>query len=299
MKKTTISLTLAVLLILAGGILFVCTMASLRWDFEGLSTVQYETNTYAITEDFYNITINSDTADIRFRRSDDGSCRVVCDEDRNTKYVVAVEDDTLTVKLVESEDIFHIGINFRAPKITVYLPKAEYRKLLIREDTGDVELPKEFLFESLDISLDTGDIFCCASVSGQMKIKTGTGHIRVENVSVDLLDLTVSTGEVQLENIRCNALQTDGDTGDILLKNVIAVDTISICRTTGDVRFVSSDATAIVVETDTGDVTGTLLTDKVFITHTRTGDVDVPKIAIGGRCEISTSTGDIRLEIAQ
>ena len=299
MKKTTISLALAVLLILAGGILFVCTMASLHWDFEGLSTVQYETNTYAITEDFHNITINTDTADILFLPSYDGSCRVVCDEERNTKYVVAVEDDTLTVKLVEHDDILNIGINLRIPKITVYLPKAEYEQLLIREDTGDIELPKEFLFESLNISLDTGDVACFSSVSGQMKIKTGTGHIRVENVSADLLDLTVSTGEVQLENIRCNALQTTGNTGDILLKNVIAVDTISIRRTTGDVRFVSSDAAAIVVKTDTGDVTGTLLTDKVFITHTSTGDVDVPKTGIGGRCEIDTSTGDIRLKIAQ
>ena len=68
-------------------------------------------------------------------------------------------------------------------------------------------------------------------------------------------------------------------------------------RNTGDIEFHGCDAETIYVETDTGDVTGTLLTDKVFITETDTGSVDVPKSVSGGRCEISTDTGDIRIEI--
>ena len=72
---------------------------------------------------------------------------------------------------------------------------------------------------------------------------------------------------------------------------------MNIERDTGSVRFDGCDGDAIYVETDTGDVTGTLLTDKVFITKTDTGSVDVPKSINGGRCEISTDTGDIRIEI--
>lgn len=301
MKKTMISLAFAALLILGGGILFVSTMATLHWDFEALSTIQYETNTYVITEDFHNITINSGTADILFLPSYDGSCRVVCDEERDTKYNVAVEDDSLIIKLVSDKSISNyirnIGINLHTPKLTVYLPKAEYKHLTIQEDTGDIRLPADFHFESMDLSLHTGDVACFASVSEQMKIKTTTGHICAEKVSADMLDLTVSTGNVRLDNVRCNALQTTGSTGDILLKNVIAVDTISIRRSTGDVRFDASDAAAISVETDTGDVTGTLLTDKVFTTHTSTGEVEVPQNTTGGRCEITASTGDIQITI--
>ena len=62
-------------------------------------------------------------------------------------------------------------------------------------------------------------------------------------------------------------------------------------------RFKNSDANDIFVETDTGHVTGTLLTDKVFITQTDTGDVDIPKTVDGGRCEIITDTGDIKINI--
>ena len=65
----------------------------------------------------------------------------------------------------------------------------------------------------------------------------------------------------------------------------------------GSVTFESSDAEEIFVETDTGNVTGNLLTDKVFITHTDAGRIDVPKTVTGGKCEISTDTGDVKLDI--
>jgi len=68
---------------------------------------------------------------------------------------------------------------------------------------------------------------------------------------------------------------------------------------TGDVKFDGCDAAEIFVETDTGDVKGSLLTDKIFIVQTDTGSVDVPKTATGGKCEITTSTGDINISIKQ
>ena len=83
------------------------------------------------------------------------------------------------------------------------------------------------------------------------------------------------------------------------MDNVIAAKKFYIERSTGDVRFENSDATEIFVETGTGYVTGTLLTDKVFIIQTDTGNVDVPKSVDGSRCEIITDTGDIKITIKQ
>ena len=301
MKKTMISLALAGALILAGGILFVCTMAGLHWDFTALSTERYETNTYQIREDFHSITLNTDTADIFFALSEDGQCRVVCYEETGAKHSVAVRDGTLTIELVEdktvSDHILDIGLHLDAPKLTVYLPRTEYKTLTIREDTGDIRLPAPFRFEAVDIGVTTGDIVCSASSSGLLKIRTSTGDIRLENTSADTLELTVSTGDVQLSDVRCNTLRSMGNTGHILLKNVIAGAAISVTRTTGDVHFDGADAAAIFVETDTGDVTGSLLSDKLFLPRTDTGDIEVPQTVSGGRCEIITSTGDIRLSV--
>ncbi len=320
--KTKVWLIIAASLVLIGCILFAGVMSTLRWDFTKLSTVKYETNTYEISEVFDSISMNADTADIVFAFSDNGKCRVACHEEENAKHSVTVEDGTLTVELIDersiSDYIQYIGINIGSPKITVYLPETEYASLLIYEDTGDVEIPKDFTFKDVDISLSTGDVDFCASASEMIKIKTSTGDIHVENVSAGELDISVSTGKVTvlgvtckgdvrvdvstgkayLTDIACKSVISSGSTGDISLDNVIAAEKFSIKRSTGDIRFDSSDAAEIFAETDTGDVTGTLLTDKVFITQTDTGGVDVPKTATGGRCEIITNTGNIKITVA-
>ena len=51
------------------------------------------------------------------------------------------------------------------------------------------------------------------------------------------------------------------------------------------------------MKTGTGNVTGSLLTEKIFLTETGTGRVEVPQTATGGKCQIRTGTGDIRIKI--
>lgn len=319
MRKTTkVWLIIAASLVLAGCIILAGVMSTLGWDFTKLSTVKYKTNTYEISEAFDGISVKTDTADIVFALSDDGKCRVECYEEENARHSVAVGESMLAIELMDERSVYdHIGINFDSPKITVYLPNEEYTSILIDESTGDIEIPKDFNFEDADISLSTGDVVFCASASKSIRIKTSTGSIRVENISAGSLDLSVTTGKVTaagvdcegeltvsvstgkayLADIACKNLASSGNTGDISLKNVIAAERFSINRSTGGVKFDGCDAAEIFVKTGTGDVVGSLLTDKVFITETSTGKIDVPKTTTGGRCEIITSTGDIKIEM--
>lgn len=321
MRKTTkMWLVAAASLVVVGLILFAAVMSEYQWDFVKLSTGKYETNTYEISEKFSSLSVNTDTADIIVVLSDDGKCKVECYEEEKSKHSVTVEDGTLVIKVIDNKSWYdYIGINFGSPKITVYLPKAEYTALSITGSTGDVELPKDFKLENVDISLSTGNVDCFASASGRIKIKTSTGNICVENTSAGVLDLSVSTGGITVSNvicegdtnikastgktkltdIECKNIISSGSTGDISLRNVIAAEKFFIKRSTGDVRFDGSDAAEIFVETDTGEVVGSLLTDKVFIANTATGSVDVPKTVTGGRCEISTSTGNIQITVKQ
>ena len=316
--RTKVWLIIAGTLVLLGGILFAGVMSTLGWDFTKLSTEKFETNTYEISEAFDAISMDTDTADIVFAASDDGICKVVCYEQEYAKHSAVVEDDTLIIRVADKREWYqYIGINFSTPQITVYLPKTEYNNLLIDGDTSDVEIPNDFMFKNVDISLSTGDVEFCASASEMIKIKTSTGDICVENISAGSLDLSVSTGKVtvtgvdcgdvkinvstgktNMTDIRCKNLLSSGDTGDISLKNVIATEKFSIERSTGDVKLEKSDAAEIYIETDTGDVTGTLLTEKVFIAETDTGRVDVPKTTTGGKCEIETDTGNIIISIS-
>ena len=111
------------------------------------------------------------------------------------------------------------------------------------------------------------------------------------------ITIGVSTGAVSLNDISCRSIISRGTTGSISLDQVTAAERFSIERSTGDVQFSRCDAAELYVKTNTGNVTGSLLTDKVFVTDTDTGRVEVPQTAVGGRCEIRTNTGDIKIEI--
>ena len=317
-KATKIWIIIAASLVLIGCIVFGGVMSMLKWDFTKLSTNKYETSNYEINENFKNISIVTYTAHIVFIVSENQKSSVDCYEQNNVKHSVTVKDDTLLIEVFDTRKWYeHIGINFGTPKITVRLPQGEYGALLVKSSTGDVETSKDFTFESIDISGSTGDVTNYACASEAVKIKTTTGDISVENISASSLDLSVSTGRVtvsgascegdvkvgvstgktNLTNITCKNLNSTGNTGDISLKNVIATERFSIERSTGDVKFDGCDAAEIFAETDTGDVVGTLLSEKVFIPRTDTGKVDVPETATGGRCEITTDTGDIKITI--
>ncbi len=317
-KKTRIWLVIAASLVLVGCVILGGVMTVHKWDLTKLSTVKYETNDYKINEDYINISIVTDTADIVFVPSENRESSVVCYEQKKVTHSVTVNDGTLVIEVVDTRKWYeHISIIFGTPKITIHIPQGEYGTLSVRSSTGDVEIPREFQFESIDISESTGDVMNHASASELIKIKTSTGNIRVEDISAGALDLSVSTGNVTVFGVaceddvninvstgrtkiidtKCKNVISSGSTGVLSMKNVIATEKLSVGRSTGDVRVDGCDAAEIFVKTDTGDVTGSLLTDKVFITQTDTGSVDVPKTITGGRCEIITDTGNIKIAI--
>ena len=318
LKSQKIWLLIAALFVVGGLVLFAVTMTASGWDFRVLSTEKLMTNTYTISDPFVSISMETDTADIVFIPSADGSCKVVCYEPENARHNVTLDGSTLTVTLVDRREWYaHIGIHSESPKIQVFLPAGDYKDLLISEDTGDIRIPEDFRFASIDITTSTGDVDTSASAAGQLKIATSTGHIRLENASASAIDLSVSTGQVRvkavncegelslrvstsegyLTDVTCGSFTTTGNTGELELKNVVATGAFSITRTTGDVEFDRCDAAQITIETDTGDVEGSFRSPKLFFTETSTGDVHVPKSTTGGTCTVTTSTGDIELEI--
>lgn len=305
-------------LVAFGIIIFGSVMAVFKWDFTKLQTVKYETNDYNITENYKNISIAVDTADILFAPSENGEHSVVFYEKEKEKHSVSVVNGTLVIEKTDTRKWFdYLEISFTTPKITVSIPEGEYASLFIKSSTGDIEIPKDFSFQNIDISESTGNVLVNANIKQSAKIKTTTGNISFENASTGSIDLCVSTGKITatnvvcegnanirvstgkayLNNMKCKNLSSDGNTGDIYLTNVIAEEMFSIERSTGDIHFEASDAEEIFLKTDTGDVVGSLLTDKVFIAHTDTGRVKLPKTTEGGKCEITTDTGDIKLEI--
>ncbi|MCR5783990.1 MAG: hypothetical protein K6G90_14795, partial [Clostridia bacterium] len=91
-------LIVAVVLIFGGGGIFAWAMNSLNWDFGALSTVEFETVTYDIEEDFVSLSIDVNTAAVVFVPSEDEKCKVVFREYEDERHRAFVQGDTLRIE---------------------------------------------------------------------------------------------------------------------------------------------------------------------------------------------------------
>ena len=306
MRESTKSWLLAsAALIVLGGVTFTATACAIGWDFSKFSTVTLETNTYSIGEDFNNISMDVHTANVALLPSENGECKVVCYEDVNLMHSISVENGTLTIQENDKRawyDYLNVGAG-DSPTVTVYLPKAEYADLAIDISTGDISIPNNFTFNSVDILGRTGDVTCSTAVSTALSIKLSTGDITLSETTADSASLTVSTGDitmnsvmiantltiksttgaVSMNNISCKNFTRKSDSGDLEMKNVLITEKMHIEQSTGDVEFDHCEAAEIYIKTSTGDIEGSFLTVKVFPSET---------------CNIITSTGDIEITVA-
>ena len=317
-KRTKCLFLIGGILFLLGGMIFTGVMTMYKWDFSKFSTTKYETNSYEIRDPFGSIVIRTVTADIRFELSDDNTVSVVCHEETNIRHTVSVKDGTLTVEAVDTRKWYeHIGISFDQTTVTVTLPRGTYGDLRIESGTGGISIPEGLSFLNADISETTGDIAFSASASGALRLKTTTGDIRLAGSTVGSAELSLSTGDItvsdvtatgdlcvkvtigdaDVRNVRCLNFSSSGTTGKITLTEVFATDALSVARSTGNVHFDRAHAASMTVNTGTGSVTGSLAGEMIVFAQSGTGKIIVPRCTEGGRCDVTTGTGNILLSI--
>lgn len=319
-KSVKIWLIIASVLTVVGACIFAVSMSAIGWDFSALSTENYITNVHTVDESFETIYLETDTADVTVKLSNDDSCRVECFESEKQIHTVEVIDGRLYVRSNDQRKWYeYIGFSFNQTKITVYLNQADYEKLSVKCSTGDLSVENGLSFDSIDARTSTGNIQCNACVASDIRLCTSTGSISLAGTSMGSLEISVSTGNVSIKNtsctgnidiegttsrislrdVVCNSLEISSETGDVVLKNTVAQNCFDIETDTGDVIFRVCDAEEINVETDTGDVFGSLLSEKVFICKSDTGNIRVPESTSGGICKITTDTGDIKISFEQ
>ena len=306
------------LLILVGLTISLIVLINNKFDFSKFDNSSYISNTHELNDSFSDIVINSNTADIEFIYSLDGLNKVECFESEKEIHSVTVSNNKLEINVTNNRKWYdYIGFNFKTPKIKIYLNQFLYNSLVITEDTGNINIPDEFNFTSINIKASTGNVTCSADTleltkidlstgnvllnhvqSKNIEINTSTGDINLSNIVSSNMTLNLSTGNTILNNINTDNLVTSASTGDIIFNNVIGIK-FMIERSTGDVTFNKSDADEIYIKTDTGDITGTLLSNKIFKYDSDTGDVKLPSVMNGGKCQIETDTGDIEISIVE
>lgn len=300
------------LLLTAGAVVFGIGLASASKNTTKVTTP------YELEETITGFDIDLDTSNLEFKVSTDDSKKVICNENKKNHHEVKVVDSVLTIKQIDErkwhEKLFDFSFNYM--KVEVYLPSSLYNSLSIHSSTGDIVIPHDYSFNSVDIKLNTGNVSFKSNVAtsinieastgditisdlntNQLTINTSTGDITANNVAVvDKAIFKASTGKIRLNNLTAANLDVNTSTGDVTLTNTVILNHINIHCSTGDVKLEDSDAKTLNIETSTGDITGTLLTEKRFFAHSHTGKVDVPETD-GERCDINTDTGKIIIKI--
>ena len=329
-----ILLILLAVIILLAGVMLIITLATNGWRFPRCEAVSYD-----VTDSFESLLVVSRVADIEILPSEDGRCRVVCYEQPKMSSTVSVVDGVLQVEQVDTRRWYeHLSFDLWDAKVTLYLPSAVYQSLTVRASTGDISVEK-ITVGTVAITLSTGDVCLAdIDAADGVAVTSSTGDISIARVKTNDITVIANTGDIALSDVVCaGEIATENTTGDVELyavkakslvsqantgeaefSDVAVAGTLAIKRTTGetvladtvadkflieastgDVTFMRSDAAEIFVTTDTGDVTGSLLSSKVYIVRTDTGKIDVPKTTLGGRCEITTDTGDIKITVEE
>lgn len=199
-------------------------------------------------------------------------------ETNSCEFSEKIEDISVAL---DTADLVFVPSNDSKIRVTCYEAENQKHSVSVKDGALVVELSDaRKWYEYIGINFDSPKITVAlpADEYGEIEIK-------------------VSTGIVKLDGVRCEKLTSKGSTGDVFMKDVIVGESIFVERDTGDISFDACDAREIFAKTETGDIKGSLLSDKVFVAETDTGKISVPKNGNGGRCELTTDTGNIKIEI--
>ena len=311
--RSKVLLIISLICIVAGGIVLAFAIS------KGVPQYEYSEEKIEINEDFSSLKVDLEITDLEIKPSDDGKNKVVFYESEKISHEAKVEDDILLVKSEDKRDWYDKFGYINRNRVTIYLNKTEYTDLTIINHTGDVLIRKTINYNNVDINSSTGDVEFYTNVTNLLKIKVSTGNILIKESEAKNCNLTATTGDITLKSLNVTETVTiEGSTSDIIvdglncknyttsngtgknkLKDLIVSENMNITATTGDVLFDRCNGFEITVKCSTGDVKGTLLSPKAFNVNTSTGKQKTPpSVYDNGGCTITTSTGDIIIEIA-
>lgn len=324
MKNINKCLLTAVILIVIGCVTFVIALAAAGWDIGkiGVNNTDMEKHVYTPGEEFTEISVALSSEDLKFALAEDGVCRVETYTHKKAVPTVEIVGGKLQVSVADNrswnEHVVFFSCGNVGASVTVYLPQKAYDSMQVTIGSGNTEIASCGRFGRITVGGASGNILCRDAEAETLTLGTASGNIEVRNLSFSAAELSTASGNIlfkssavtdahvtahtasgriQLKDMACGGLNLETASGEVALEGVTASGAAHITTTSGAVRFRSSDAASIKVKTTSGDVSGTLLSDKIFATHTQSGWVDTPASASGGLCEIETISGSVRISV--
>lgn len=304
MKKSVFILVIIGIICVSLGIVIVgVTLVVYDFNMFNIQETEYTEVTHNIEGNFSEVELFTVECDVTFLPDDGGGSRVICSESENVTYTVVVENDVLKITRRDTTPWYgHIGFFAITEKndITVYIPAGEYNAFEVTTTSGNIMLPSDFAIGDLTLVTVSGKLISNAAVSGNFTARTTSGDITLSNIAGKSLKVKTTSGKTKLTDSTTTDIDIYSVSGKIDLTNTVSSGDIVIDTTSGKVTLTLCDAANLDIKTTSGDITGSLLSEKHFITHAVSGDIDTPNnTSLSSECRVSTTSGDINFTIAQ
>ena len=272
-----------------------------------------ETRTYELNDNnFTKINLSTGDMNVSFYPSDNGKNYLVCEEMPDCAVEMTVSNGTLTVKKTGNGHWF--GIFVGEESATFYLTKTAFEALNLECGSGSVTIGAEFSFEKADITCGSGGILLGAKTKF-LTAKNGSGDLQLDSFNGETATLTSKSGQITVKNsvfsglltassesgkteinhVTAGSIEIKSTSGDILLDHATATGELTAQADSGEISLAGADAAGLTLKSKSGDITGTLQSEKIFITSSKSGRVEVPESLSGGKCKATTDSGNIRL----
>lgn len=254
---------------------------------------------YHINDSFDNIEIIGSDFDIKIypKITEDTGTNIKCIENNKMKFDISVMDKKLIIKQHDKRNFLERFFDFYDLEIELYLEYEVYNSLIINNDTGDIFISEYLSFNDITIISSTGDLKLKANEINNLDIKSSTGDIEINDTIIkNNVSIESSTGEIILKNVNCDKLDIKTSTGYTKLINVLVSKDFTMDGSTSDLYLYRFDANNIYITLSTGDINGIILTNKIFMVTSSTGEIQVPETTTGGICKIKTSTGNVIID---
>lgn len=154
-----------------------------------------------------NITLDFSSDDVVITPTDEDNIKVVQKSSKklnaDEKFSFSKDGTNITIEKGKEREVFNI-FNFGSysNKIELFIPKKYNKSLVVKTNSGNVEIKEDITLDKLDFSQSSGNFKCRGSITtNEASLKANSGNIKVENFTTKLYKIKTTSGNVDIKSM--------------------------------------------------------------------------------------------------
>ncbi len=187
-----------------------------------------------VSNDFDKIHIYDVNNSVELLPSEDGKCYIECYDSKKVSHDINVENDVLTIDLVDSRQWYEM-LSFselEKNKLTVYIPQKEYGEISIKTVNGSISADEDLKLNNLYAESTNGSLSLDAQLNGNIDLRTVNGDIESKGINfAGIISAESTNGNISILGENASELYTKTVNGSITakieVKEIAQLDTVN------------------------------------------------------------------------